>query len=38
MLHGDQAVLLEVTPDEVPRRDRHSFQYARGDHDFVSVK
>jgi hypothetical protein len=23
---------------EVPRRHRHAFQYARADHDFVSVK
>src|SRR5205823_10628330 len=34
ILHGDQPVLLEITSGEVPRRDRHSLEYACADHVF----
>src|SRR6266404_4077625 len=34
ILHRDQTILLEITSDEVPGRDRHSLEYARADHAY----
>src|SRR5262249_1739461 len=36
ILHGDQALLVEITSEKVPRRDRHSLQYACADHRSTS--
>src|SRR5438128_2219534 len=36
ILHRDQAVLLEITSDEVTRRNRHPLEYARTNHLIVS--
>ena len=37
ILHRDQPVLLEITSDEVSRRDGHSLEYACANHLFTST-
>ena len=37
ILHGDQAILLEITSDEVPRRDGHAFENPCADHRSFNV-
>src|SRR5712691_8592865 len=38
VLHRDQALLHEITSDEVPGRDCHPLKYARPDHGSLKVK
>src|SRR5215813_2433164 len=38
ILHRNQAFLLEITSDKVPRRDGHSLEYACANHRFVHVE
>ena len=37
ILHGDQPILLEITPDEISRRDRHALEYSGAKHLFIEA-
>src|SRR5206468_10084171 len=36
VLHRDQPLFVEITPDEVSRRNRHAFEYACANHRSTS--